>query len=166
MPGKPRRVDDPLSSLSPTQRGGADKHVSTASRRALTTALVLATLAHVVALYTPGSPELDTARGVDKLAHVMLFAVPAALAWLVGGRARRWGPFLLVGHAVVSEMVQARFVANRAGDPLDALADVVGVALGVALARALWRSRPDVPAASDAFDPGERTDDGGRRGRR
>ena len=59
--------------------------------------------------------------------------------------------FLL--HAVVSELVQHFAYVGRTGDPVDVLADWVGVAVGVASARLLGRRRPapaprtgDVPA--------------------
>ncbi len=66
----------------------------------------------------------------------MAFAVPAALSWLLGAR---WLVVLLVLHALVSEPVQGWVAPSRQTDVLDAVADLVGIALGVALARALRR---------------------------
>lgn len=96
---------------------------------------------HLVALYLPGSPEPGGPEipGLDKVAHVLLFAVPAFGLWRLAGR---WWPIaLLVLHAPVSELVQSRFVPLREGDPLDLAADLAGIALGAWAARR-WRGRP------------------------
>lgn len=85
---------------------------------------------HAVALYMPGSPDVSSPAGFDKVVHLGLFAVPAAVAVLAGGSWRRRVPALLVAHAVVSELVQGAVVPNRSGDPWDAFADVIGVLLG------------------------------------
>ena len=49
-------------------------------------------------------------------------------------------------HAVLSEVVQAVFLPHRSGDPLDAVADLTGVALGVVVGgyvlRVLARREP------------------------
>ncbi len=47
---------------------------------------------------------------------------------------------VFVAHAVVSEVVQATLLPLRSGDPRDALADVVGVGLGVLVAHLVTRS--------------------------
>jgi len=92
--------------------------------------LALAVAVQLVVLYAPegvGPPRFSQA---DKLAHLGIFLVPVALALVAGFR--RW---VVVGvfaaHAVLSEVVQAVFLPHRAGDPLDAVADLTGVALGV-----------------------------------
>jgi hypothetical protein len=41
---------------------------------------------------------------------------------------------LLVVQAVVSEVVQARLMAGRSGDPADVVADLVGTGLGLLVA--------------------------------
>jgi uncharacterized membrane protein YhdT len=101
--------------------------------------LAVAALAvHLVALYLPGDPsgslELPWLPGADKVVHVLLFAVPT---YLFGRLTRRVG--LVAGvfavHAVVSELIQWRFVPYRDGDPFDALADLVGIGLAVLLLR-------------------------------
>lgn len=110
------------------------------TRRAWLLAIVL--IGHLYALYKPGGPEpgfLDLLfpAGTDKVVHVALFAVPAFLLrrfWA------RWWPILLLAlHAPVSELIQWRFVPYRSGDPLDLLADVIGIAAGVATAA--WATR-------------------------
>lgn len=99
--------------------------------------LVVALAVHLYGLYdpTPGGGGLDIN---DKLVHGLLFGIPALLGALL--EAGTWWPLLLALHAPVSELVQARLLASRTGDPWDVVADLVGVALGWTLARAL-RSR-------------------------
>ena len=50
-------------------------------------------------------------------------------------------------HAVVSEVVQALLLPTRSGDFADAVVDLVGVALGVVLWRALVRRGAVLPDA-------------------
>lgn len=90
----------------------------------------------------------------DKVQHLVGFALPVLLVLLAGElRAAEHGRRLgrtavgaVVGlftvHAVVSELVQGRYYVSRAGDPLDVLADVVGIALGL-VAFAVLVSRGD-----------------------
>ena len=100
-------------------------------------ALLVALVLQAVGLYSASMPGPDVGvPGVDKVGHLMAFAVPAGLAWLLGAR---WVVVALVVHALVSEPVQAWVAPLRQPDPLDALADLVGIALGVAVARALLR---------------------------
>ena len=91
--------------------------------------LAAVVLAQLVVLYAPRAPSTGGVPGLDKVVHVLVFAVVAA----VGLRARvpRWVVLLLtVGHAPVSELVQATLLPGRSGDPLDLLADLAGCALG------------------------------------
>ena len=95
-------------------------------------AFAAAVLANLVVLYWPRSVSAGGIPYADKVVHVAIFAVVAAtgvrvrvpLAWLV---------CLLAAQAVTSELVQHWFLANRTGDPFDAAADLVGVAVGVFL---------------------------------
>lgn len=94
-----------------------------------------AVLVNLVVLYLPRAPSTGDLPHVDKLVHVAVFA--AVLVTGVGaGLARRWLAAVLAVHAVTSELVQHFLLAHRSGDPLDVLADLVGVGLG--LLRALW----------------------------
>jgi hypothetical protein len=112
----------------------------------------LAVLAHLYGLYrVTGPPTPPWFPHADKLEHLVGFAGPVALVLLaVGLRARSLGGVLsrractlvavLFGlHAVVSELAQHFFYTTRSGDPLDALADGLGVLGGVLLARRLLR---------------------------
>lgn len=79
--------------------------------------------------------------GLDKVVHVGVFAA-VAVTGLRAGVPGRWLVPVLLTHAVTSEVIQARLLPDRSGDPWDALADAVGVALGWALHRAMARRRP------------------------
>ena len=77
-----------------------------------------------------------TLPGADKLVHAGLFALLAATAvWRFGRR-----PAVVVGlvaYAVLSEVAQGLLLADRSGDPLDVVADLVGTAAGWLLGRRL-----------------------------
>lgn len=105
--------------------------------------LVAALAVQVVALYSPGSPDPgpDIFPHADKVVHFLLFAVPAHLVARIS--TARWPLLLLALHGPVSEVVQHLWIPYRGGDPLDALADLAGVAAGAGLAR--LRSRATSP---------------------
>jgi hypothetical protein len=77
----------------------------------------------------------------DKLVHLLLFALLAATTrWRFG----RVPPALLLvaAYAVVSEVVQGVALAERSGDPVDVVADLVGTGAGwLAAGRAMGRAR-------------------------
>lgn len=120
---------------------------------------VLAVVAVAVQLFglyrAGGPPEAGVFPGVDKVEHLLGFAVPLVLVLLTawwprnGGSAgisRRFGvvvTVVFVAQAVVSELVQAALLPMRSGDPLDAVADSLGLILGwgcfALLTRALGR---------------------------
>lgn len=83
---------------------------------------------HLLALYLPGGASAVEIPYLDKVVHAVIFGVPV---WLLGRLTGRvWlvaGAFAL--HAVISELIQLWFVPNRSGDPLDALADLIGIAI-------------------------------------
>lgn len=102
--------------------------------RLLRIGFVAALLLQVYLLYgfTPGPSSAVPIPHLDKVAHIGMFALPAFLGVLA--RVRPWVVgLLLVAHAPVSEVIQHRFLAARAGDPWDLVADVVGIGLGLAL---------------------------------
>lgn len=111
-------------------------------------ALAGAVVVHLLALYLPGSPDPgpDLVPHLDKVVHVGLFAVPTFLARRV---TTAWWPVVLIAlHAPVSELVQYHFIPYRSGDPLDLVADVVGIGLGLWLAtRIRGRVVPSTPSA-------------------
>ena len=104
----------------------------------------LAIVGQLVGLYLPRTPDaVDRFPGADKLLHAVGFALPVVLLpWADTLRRRSVGRlprvrilvllvWLSVVHALVSELVQHAAYANRAGDPLDVLADWTGIAVGM-----------------------------------
>lgn len=112
--------------------------MSQRSRRwALLPALV-ALVVQLVVLYAPSGLGSGSFPHGDKLVHATVFALPVFFALL----ARLPGAAVVTVaalHAPGSEIVQARLLAERAGDPWDAVADLVGVGLGVLAAVVVGR---------------------------
>ncbi|MFV0458798.1 MAG: hypothetical protein ACK5MT_08550 [Actinomycetales bacterium] len=122
---------------------------------------VLVLLVQMYGIYRPsgGGPMLFPYA--DKVFHAGSFAAVgyAAVRAFVrpgpdprpGRRALAWVVGLLVAHAVLSELIQAWLLPARSGDPLDALADLLGVALGVGVASLMpgagSRGSADAPTA-------------------
>lgn len=105
-------------------------------------AFVLVAL-QLAALYWP-SPQLPGAEevpGLDKVLHVVLFALPT---WaLVRAIRAPWVAVLaMVVHVPVSEWVQQALVVGRGAELLDGLAGLLGIGLG-ALVGLLGRARGD-----------------------
>lgn len=101
----------------------------------------LACVAVVVVCLLPGRDLPQTPPGGDKVEHVLaffllmagavqLFATPRALLRAAAG---------LVMLGVGIEFAQGAFTADRTADPYDALADAVGVLLGLAILHTPWR---------------------------
>jgi VanZ family protein len=104
--------------------------VTRPARRWLLFAVVLAV--QLVALYAPRAPSEGSGWGLDKIVHAGLFA---AVVW-TGRRAGAptfWLVLLCAIHAPVSELVQGYLLPHRDGTVGDAVADLVGVALGAVL---------------------------------
>jgi len=98
--------------------------------------LAVTVVVQLVVLYAPRAPSTGATVGLDKLVHAAVFG---AVAWAATrcGASRGVVGTLLVFHAVLSEVLQGTVLAHRSGDPLDAVADTVGVALGLALGTVL-----------------------------
>ncbi len=105
--------------------------------------LALAVAVQLVVLYAPSTGGPALFPQADKVVHLLVFLVPVALA-LVAGFRRRLVVAVFAAQAVLSEVVQAVFLPYRSGDPLDAVADLTGVALGVLVGTMLlrWWSGP------------------------
>jgi VanZ family protein len=88
-----------------------------------------------------GPPDPPWLPHADKLEHAVGFGLPVVLIMVTavlrgvrGAGLRRVGlitGLVFVGHGVVSEIIQHVFYTTRTGDPFDALADAVGVLLGL-----------------------------------
>lgn len=92
--------------------------------------------AHCYVLYAPHPPGEPLFPHSDKVIHALIFAAPVVIGLLLG-LGRRLVPWVAAVHAPVSELVQHAFLPGRAGDVLDVVADLAGVALGVVVVRAL-----------------------------
>ncbi|GAB2844059.1 hypothetical protein GCM10027200_50350 [Lentzea nigeriaca] len=89
---------------------------------------VTAALLSVVVLFTPESGVPTAPPGTDKVIHTLLFALLAYTG--LYAKISRILPLLVV-YAGVSEVLQQLITPlHRSGDVLDALVDVLGIALG------------------------------------
>ncbi|MGY1812210.1 VanZ family protein [Blastococcus sp. SYSU D00820] len=93
-------------------------------------AFAVAVLVSLAVLFAPGDDVPSAPPGVDKLVHLAVFAALAATGCWAGARPRALA-LLLVGYAVVSEVVQAVTPLERSGSVADALADLAGVLVGL-----------------------------------
>jgi hypothetical protein len=104
---------------------------------------VAAVVAQQIGLYGPSGPvQPSWFPSADKLQHAIGFALPMFLVLLTSQiYAARAGPTMrplrvaaisgvFAANAVVSELVQARPGSGRSGDPVDAIADLIGIGLG------------------------------------
>ena len=90
-------------------------------------------LVQLLVLYLPRAPAAG-GPGLDKLVHAAVFG---AVLWAGLRCGFPTVPLVvaLLAHAVLSEVLQERLLPNRSGDPLDVVADTVGVLLALAIAR-------------------------------
>lgn len=95
---------------------------------------------HLAALYWPRVTIVGPVSWTDKFVHPLLFLVPVVVGALWR---RRVLPVAIVFtlHAPVSELVQHYLLPNRSGDPWDAVADLLGVGLGILVARRWVRAK-------------------------
>ena len=100
----------------------------------------LAVLVVVVLSLVP-PPPMELPRHGDKVEHLLAYALLAAAAVQVWRPGR---PLLLAGlglvlMGVLLEFAQGALTATRQADPFDALANTLGVALGLLTAFTPWR---------------------------
>jgi len=98
----------------------------------------VACAANLYGIYAPSQPGPALFDGADKVFHLLSFALVMATGMLAGIPGR-WLALALVVHAVGSELIQHLLLPNRSGDPLDVLADAIGITLGALLAWPLTR---------------------------
>lgn len=96
-------------------------------------------LVQVYGLYGPVVEGPEGPLALDKLGHVLMFGVAAAVAAALRSRAAL---AVVVAHALVSEPLQAVLTTSRHPDLLDLVADLVGIVLGVAAVR-WWQVRAE-----------------------
>lgn len=101
-------------------------------RRGLVPVGLAALVAHLTVLYWPVVTVAGPVVWSDKVVHVLVFALPT---FLLGAAVTRpaWMAAAFAVHAPVSELLQHTVLPGRSGDPWDAFADLVGVAVGVVL---------------------------------
>ena len=100
-------------------------------------AFAVVLIVHLAALYWPRVDLSGAPADSDKVAHVLLFGVPVFVGVLA---VRRWWPAVLLAvHAPLSEGVQAGWLPGRSSSVADAVADLVGVALGSVFAAVVLR---------------------------
>lgn len=111
---------------------------------------------HLYGLYSPGEPDaVAWFPHADKVFHFIGFAIPGSLGVLL---VRHWWPIaVLAGNAVVSELVQHRFLPNRQGSWADLAADLLGLVPAVLLYFGVVR------AATSASRPASRMSAASRR---
>ena len=111
-------------------------------------------------LFLPGSYLPSDAFDFDKVIHFAIFAGFAGL-WMIAlsgttQRASLYVFLLGLSFGIMTEVGQSMAAGGRHGDPFDALADTLGVLVGV-VAYLAWRSlTPNDPA----HQPGEPGGDG------
>lgn len=88
-----------------------------------------AVLVHLVVVYAPQAPGAPSALPVDKVVHVLVFALVVATGRWAGLPAWVLIPSV-AAHAPISEIVQSLWLPNRSGDLWDVVADLTGVGLG------------------------------------
>ena len=95
-------------------------------------------LVSLAVLFAPASDVPSAPPGVDKLVHGALFTALALSGRWAGCGATPLGG-LLVGYAVVSELIQGFTPLERTASVADGLADVVGIVVGLAIWSVLSR---------------------------
>jgi VanZ family protein len=89
----------------------------------------------VLSLIHPPRIDIDVPDG-DKIGHLFAYGILSAWAVLIFARSRsHWrAAFSLVLLGIVMEIAQGALTSYRMMDPMDALADTIGVLLGQLLA--------------------------------
>lgn len=115
---------------------GSEPLVRDRWRTAAWVLFALACAANLYGLFAPSQPGPGLPGGLDKVAHAASFASIMITGMFAGIRAVPLAIVLTV-HAIGSELLQGWLLADRAADPWDVVADLVGVGLGWV---AMWLS--------------------------
>lgn len=108
------------------------------------TVFLLLLAASLYAFLSPATPD-GGPEGSDKVVHALIFATLTLTGGWAGLRPLPLAAGL-AAYAVSTELLQATLPLGRHGDPLDMLADLVGVGLGLAVAAGLRRARRAAPS--------------------
>ncbi|MFV0252304.1 MAG: hypothetical protein ACK5H2_03100 [Beutenbergiaceae bacterium] len=121
--------------------------------RKLRISLFLAACAlNIYALYAPRIPGPDGVPGVDKVAHIAIFALVMVTGMAAGIGLRTLLVALLL-QTLASEVSQHLFVSGRTGDVWDAAADLAGIGLGWAAGNWLLGNYRPARVRLDAAGP-------------
>ena len=101
----------------------------------------LAILTIIVVCLMPPPPLPPLPENSDKVEHLLgYFFLAAAAVQLFAGRRALWIVGIgLVAMGIGIEIAQGLFTSDRAADPHDALANTIGVLLGMATLLTPWR---------------------------
>jgi VanZ family protein len=100
-------------------------------------------------LYAPRTPAVATGcQPIAKLIHVGVFLLPT-VALVRAGVPRGWAIGLMAAHGPASELLQHVVLPGRSGEPMDVVADLLGVGLGA------WLVRPGGAWAPERATPGD-----------
>ena len=116
---------------------GNDRHWGSMAYRSPASRAVFALViaASLGILFAPeSSVPSGLPEGTDKVVHVSLFAA-LCLSGLYAGVRHGLLAGVLVTYALASELIQASPLLGRSASGWDVLADVAGIAAGLALAR-------------------------------
>ncbi|WP_016700750.1 hypothetical protein, partial [Actinoalloteichus spitiensis] len=108
----------------------------------------LAVLVSLVVFFMPASGVPSAPPGTDKVVHVGVFVLLTVTGLLaVDGSRRGGGPrrlllLGLLGYAFLAEVLQGLLPLGRNADWADALANLVGIALGAGVLLSFHRRRP------------------------
>jgi membrane associated rhomboid family serine protease len=95
-------------------------------------AFAIAVLVSLAVLFAPADGVPVAPAGVDKVVHVVLFAV-LALTGRWAGIGRSVLATVLVGYAAISEVLQGVTALERSASVADWAADVAGIVAGLVL---------------------------------
>ena len=86
----------------------------------------------VLSMITPPDISMDISNG-DKIGHFVAYGTLAAWAVMIFRQSRGWwlSAFGLIVLGIALEFAQGYFTSNRMMDWRDALADIIGVGLGL-----------------------------------
>lgn len=108
--------------------------------------LLALTVLAILYLATAGSPRELPSTGLDKINHLLAFAVLAVQWRLAFPRMHRIGVILgLLSYGVLIELIQLP-LPHRSAEGADIIADALGVALGLGVHALLVRWLPALPS--------------------